>query len=202
MRLRLQARPPSLRALSTLASLVLHLPLLPQTHVHASPTPQNITVDDTLGSAGAAGGYALVYEPPGVWSAGQNCSACEATPHIDRAQVRGGTWHDVSYLADAPPPAPISATLTFDGTAVYAYMVLTRAFEDPNGNTDLAFLIDGAPAGAFALPPDGDTAFRYDVPVYANASLVRGTHTFTIVVGRPGGMSALALLDYVVFTCV
>lgn len=85
---------------------------------------------------------------------------------------------------------------------MYAFCVITQAFSDPNGNSDMSFFIDGAQAGSFTLPPNGDTTYQYGVPVYANTSLTSGTHIFTMTVGHPGGMSAVALLDYFIFTCV
>lgn len=91
----------------------------------ASSQLQNVTVDDTAGSP--TGDLHIVYEPPGVWSAGQNCTTCEAK--VDKNQVLDGTWHDVSYISDNPPSSPISATLTFDGkcwsTAAILYRLLT-----------------------------------------------------------------------------
>ncbi|OJT11266.1 hypothetical protein TRAPUB_12219 [Trametes pubescens] len=54
--------------------------------------------------------------------------------------------------------------------------------------------------GTFKLAPDGDATYHYNVPVYANDSLASGKHTFTMVVGHPGGQSSIALLDYMIFT--
>lgn len=91
----------------------------------ASSQLQNVTIDDTAGSP--TGDIHIVYEPPGVWSAGQNCTTCEAK--VDKNQVLDGTWHDVSYISNNPPSSPISATLTFDGkcwsTAAILYRLLT-----------------------------------------------------------------------------
>lgn len=66
----------------------------------------------------------------------------------------------------------------------------------------MSFLIDGEQVGSFTLAPNGDTTYQYGVLVYANTSLTPGTHIFTMVVGHFGGSSAVALLDYFMFTCV
>ncbi|KAL1940450.1 hypothetical protein VTO73DRAFT_9022 [Trametes versicolor] len=182
---------PLLRLLATLALAFLSLPA-----TLAAGTRTNVTVDDTDGSA--TGGFQIVYEPPGVWSTGQNCTTCEAK--VDKTKATDGTWHDVSFISDNPPPSPITATLTFNGVGVYAFCIITQSFTDPNGNWDLTFLIDGEQSGTFELAPDGDDTYRYNVPVYGNDSLTPGTHTFTMVVGHAGGQSSLALLDYMVFT--
>ncbi|KAI0628479.1 hypothetical protein C8Q77DRAFT_1068168 [Trametes polyzona] len=181
----------------TLLSL-LFLSLLGLPMTSATPrTLRNVTVDDTAGSL--TGGFQIVYEPAGVWSTGQNCTTCQAK--VDRNQALDGTWHDVSFISDNPPSEPITATLTFEaGVAVYAFCIITRTFSNPNGNYDMSFLIDGNEAGTFRLAPNGDAAYLYNVPVFANDTLSPGTHTFTMVVGHPGAASSLALLDYITFT--
>ncbi|KAI0827537.1 hypothetical protein BC628DRAFT_1432511 [Trametes gibbosa] len=177
-----------------------HLP-----YARSTSTLQNITVDDTVGST--TGGFQIVYSPPGVWSPGQNCTTCEAG--VDKSKALDGTWHDVSYISDNPPPAPITATLQFEGqgnrktgVAVYAFCIITRAFSNPNGNSDMSFQIDGKDAGTFELAPNGDSTYQYNFPVFSSGVLPSGTHTLTLTVGHMGGDSSLALLDYFVFTYV
>ncbi|KAH9846768.1 hypothetical protein C2E23DRAFT_743313 [Lenzites betulinus] len=179
-----------------LAALILALLQLPR--AQSATTLQNVTVDDTDGST--TGGFEIVYAPPGVWSLGQSCTTCEAG--VDKSKALDGTWHDVSYISDNPPPAPITATLQFEGVAVYAYCIITRAFSDPNGNYDMSFQIDGKDAGTFELAPNGSTTYQYNVPVFSSGPLSSGTHTLTMTVGHAGGNSSLALLDYFVFTYV
>ncbi|EIW53837.1 uncharacterized protein TRAVEDRAFT_66601 [Trametes versicolor FP-101664 SS1] len=175
--------------------VILALTLLQVSATLAAGTRKNVTVDDTNGSST---GVQIAYSPPGAWSVGQNCTACQAK--LDKSQAFDGSWHDVSFISDNPPPTPISASLTFDGVGVYAFCVITRSNSDPNGNWDLSFLIDGEQSGTFKLAPDGDATYHYNVPVYANDSLASGKHTFTMVVGHPGGQSSIALLDYMIFT--
>ena len=82
----------------------------------------NVTVDDTLGSPDGA--FKIVYSPDDSWSAGQDCTHCEAT--LDPSQVRNGTWHDTTYLSDNPPSSPLTATLTFDGKSPHFVSVLVH----------------------------------------------------------------------------
>ena len=181
--------------------------------------PSNITVDDTLGNA-QENRLEIVYKPNGAWSLGQNCTNCEA--HLNTSQVLDGTWHDVSFLSDTPPPTPPSASLTFngmwhagflcttaegtllhtEGVAIYVYCVVTRSSTQPFGNSDMTFYLDGQQVGTFIQEPNGDSTYHYNVPVYVNASIPSGDHTFMLVNGRAGGQSALALLDCIVFTYV
>lgn len=87
----------------------------------AAGTRKNVTVDDTNGSST---GVQIAYSPPGAWSVGQNCTACQAK--LDKNQAFDGSWHDVSFISDNPPPTPISASLTFDGKSL-AVIVTTSA---------------------------------------------------------------------------
>ncbi|KAI0682003.1 hypothetical protein C8Q76DRAFT_573608, partial [Earliella scabrosa] len=158
----------------------------------------NITVDDTLGNPQE--NLEIVYQPDGAWSLGQNCTNCDA--HLNASQVLDGTWHDVSFLSDTPPPTPPSASFTFNGVAIYVYCVVTRSSTQPFGNSDMTFYLDGQQVGTFIQEPSGDSTYQYNVPVYVNASIPSGDHAFMLVNGRAGGQSALALLDYIVFTYV
>ena len=80
------------------------------------------------------------------------------------------------------------------------FCVITRASTDPFGNTDMSFAIDGEQVGTLQLAPDGNATYLYDVPVYVNESMPRGQHTFTLTNGRASGQTALALLDYMIFS--
>ncbi|KAG6837227.1 hypothetical protein H0H93_013095 [Arthromyces matolae] len=54
--------------------------------------------------------------------------------------------------------------------------------------------------GSFSREPSGDNTFLYNVPVYANASLIHDNHTLTIQNGHVGGPKSLVLLDYIVYS--
>ena len=86
--------------------------------------------------------------------------------------------------------------------AVYVYCIVTRSTVSPDGNSDMTFFIDGEQVGTFVQPPDGDTTYDYNVPVYANTSLAAGPHEIVILNGQPNGNKTLILLDYIVYTFV
>ncbi|RDX45695.1 hypothetical protein OH76DRAFT_1357460 [Lentinus brumalis] len=156
----------------------------------------NITVDDTFGNSQE--NLQITYQPAGAWSPGEDCTSCAA--HLDTTQVHNGTWHDTTYLADNPPSSPLTATLAFDGVAIYVYCIVTRASTNPFGNCDMTFYLDDVEVGRFLLPPNGDPTYHYSYPVYVNASIPSGQHTFMLVNGRSDGQTALALLDYIIFS--
>ncbi|TFK83223.1 hypothetical protein K466DRAFT_498881, partial [Polyporus arcularius HHB13444] len=156
----------------------------------------NVTVDDTFGNSEE--NLQITYQPDGSWSQGVDCTNCEA--HLDTTKVHSGTWHDTTYFSDNPPSSPLSASLTFNGVAIYVYCIVTRASTDPFGNSDMTFYLDGDQVGTFVQPPNGDPTYQYSVPVYVNEAIPSGKHTFTLVNGRAGGQTALALLDYIVFS--
>ncbi|RPD58018.1 hypothetical protein L226DRAFT_467307 [Lentinus tigrinus ALCF2SS1-7] len=156
----------------------------------------NVTIDDTFGNTQE--NLQIIYQPPGAWSPGQSCTNCEA--HLDATQIYNGTWHDTTYLSDNPPSSPLSASLTFDGVAIYVYCIVTQSSTDPFGNSDMTFYLDGVEVGNFTLPPDGDSTYHYNFPVYVNESIPSGKHSFMLVNGRAGGQTALALLDSIVFS--
>ncbi|KAI0712852.1 hypothetical protein C8T65DRAFT_574483 [Cerioporus squamosus] len=156
----------------------------------------NVTVDDTFGNSEE--NLKIVYQPVGSWSAGVDCTNCEA--HLDTTQVYNGTWHDTTYFSDDPPSSPLSASLTFDGVAIYVFCIVTRSSTNPFGNSDMTFYMDGVEVDRFVQPPNGDPAYQYSFPVYVNESIPSGGHTFMLVNGRAGGQTALTLLDYIVFS--
>ncbi|RPD58421.1 hypothetical protein L227DRAFT_505389 [Lentinus tigrinus ALCF2SS1-6] len=162
----------------------------------------NVTIDDTFGDPTT--GNQIVYDPPGVWKVGQNCSDCTAQP--DRSQLVNGTWHDGTFSAidenGNVSNQLLTAAVTFQGVAVYVYCVVTHSFRSPVGNSDMSFFIDGILVGNFVQPPTGDTTYQYNVPVYVNESLPFGSHTIAIVNGHPSGNQSLTLLDRIVYTYV
>ncbi|KAI0719137.1 hypothetical protein C8T65DRAFT_523365, partial [Cerioporus squamosus] len=160
----------------------------------------NVTIDDTLGDPNTRA--QIVYDPPGVWKVGQNCTDCTAQP--DPSQLTNATWHDGTFSAVVEngnaSNQPLTAAVTFEGVAVYVYCVVTHSFKSPVGNSDMSFFIDGNLVGQFVQPPTGDTTYEYNVPVYVNESLPPGSHTIAIVNGVPNGNQSLTLLDYIVYT--
>jgi len=153
----------------------------------------NITIDDTNGDS--VTGNTFNYEPPATWSVGLQCTNCEA--HLDPSQTFDGTWHDTSAFPNSTVIP--SASVTFTGSAVYVFCILTGSTQDPNGSSDFQFFIDGEPVGRFIQQADGDDEFTYNFPVYANESLEEGPHTFSMEIGN-SGQTALALFDRLVYS--
>ncbi|CDO70906.1 hypothetical protein BN946_scf184829.g14 [Trametes cinnabarina] len=164
--------------------------------IAASANLANFTIDDTFGDE--VNGCQFLYEPAEAWNLGQSCAGC--TAHPDATRVHNGTWHDGSTQAYSNQL--ITAAVQFEGVAVYVYCIVTRSSTSPDGNSDMTFSIDGQEVGRFVQPPNGDTTYDYNVPVYVNESLAAGPHQLVILNGQPNGNKSLILLDYVIYTFV
>ncbi|KAI0735581.1 hypothetical protein C8Q76DRAFT_581238, partial [Earliella scabrosa] len=179
-------------AVLTLSSLA-ELPL-------ASAVLANLTIDDTLGDHFF--GTQIEYNPPGVWKVGQDCTDC--TARIDPSQTLSGTWHDGTFSPVAENGGGanelLTATVSFEGVAVYVFCIVAHTLRSPVGRSDMAFFLNGTLVGNFTQEPTGDTNIDYDVPVYSNPSLPFGNHTITIVNGHVDGPQSLTLLDYIYYT--
>ncbi|KAI0090027.1 hypothetical protein BDY19DRAFT_98976 [Irpex rosettiformis] len=158
-------------------------------------TRVNITVDDS----GLGGSLSqITYAPPGGWNVGNNCSAC--TAHPSPGEAFAGTWHDTTFPANGTANDLKTASLVFNGSAIYVFCVLAHSFTSPTSTSDMTFYLDGQVVGHFLSVPDGDTTYDYNVPVYSNALLTPGSHSFTLQGGRVGGSKSLVLLDYIVYS--
>lgn len=80
------------------------------------------------------------------------------------------------------------------------YGILSNANNDPSGNSDQVFFVDGQKAGTFQHNPSGDGSFVYNALLYANTTLSDGQHTIQVQNGQSGDLSSLILFDYLVFT--
>ncbi|KAF8061019.1 hypothetical protein FPV67DRAFT_1512485 [Lyophyllum atratum] len=160
---------------------------------------QNITIDDTFGDP--LSGQKIVYQPAGAWNT-IDCVPCTARP--DTALAFNGTWHDGTFYP-APgsndfPNTPLSASVTFNGTAVYVICILARTTATPFGDSNMTFVIDGNVADTFVKPAPGTTGFDYNVTVYSNPSLEPGTHTITIQNGHVNGPKSIMIIDRIIYT--
>ncbi|KAI0327006.1 hypothetical protein GY45DRAFT_1257860 [Cubamyces sp. BRFM 1775] len=162
----------------------------------ASTSSINVTIDDTLGDR--SNGAQITYEPDSLWNIGQNCSAC--TAHPDPSLVLDGTWHDGT--TEAGSDELLTATVGFNGVAIYVFCIVTRSSVSPDGNSDMTFFVDGQQAGQYEVPPDGDTTYTYNVPVFVKEELTAGPHQLRIVNGRVNGNKSLILLDYIIYRSV
>lgn len=150
---------------------------------------RNVTIDDAS--------PAVDYYPLSEWNARPGaCSSCQADP--DASQAYDGTWHDTSY-DPGQSAAPLNATLTFNGSAVYVYCIISHSSGDPDGNTDLHFMIDDDVVGSTNIPPTGLSTYSYNYLVYSG-QFPMGQHTLTVVNGQDGGPWSMILLDYIIYT--
>ena len=86
------------------------------------------------------------------------------------------------------------------GTAVYVICVITLSDVNPDGNTDMVFLLDGVQVGTLEQPPTNDTTYFYNQTVFSQTGLDSGTtHTIRIEVGHNDTRS-LILLDRIIYT--
>ncbi|KAH8086598.1 hypothetical protein BXZ70DRAFT_899946 [Cristinia sonorae] len=174
-------------------------------HPLIAATLVNITVDDS--GPDPITGARIAYSPSDAWSFGQDCTACTARP--DPAQAFMRTWHDGTFNAvpgtTNDPNVVLNATFSFEsffvaGSAIYVYCILAHTSVSPDGNSDITFLIDGEAVGSFFQAPNNATNYGFNVPVYTNASIPSGNHTFTLQNGHVDGPKSLVLLDYIVYT--
>ncbi|KAJ3557687.1 hypothetical protein NM688_g1338 [Phlebia brevispora] len=156
----------------------------------------NVTVDDN--GPDPLTGLSITYAPNGEWSFGPNCTTCDAKP--DPTKVLDGTWHDVSFFPTVDANVLQTATLVFNGSAIYVYCVIAPSSSALDGNADMLFSIDGQTVGSFIANTTGQNGYEYNVPVYTNTSIPPGLHTFTLQNGRTNGEASLVLLDYMVYS--
>ncbi|KAJ3747281.1 hypothetical protein DFH05DRAFT_1392074 [Lentinula detonsa] len=161
----------------------------------------NVTVDDN--------DHSILYSPAGAWnarSAALSCSACTAQP--DPTKMVSGTWHDSTVriylrrryhlLIFCSQFYPIDG-----GSAVYVFCALAESVKSPDGNSDMAFYVDGQLMGSFVKPALGiNNTYEYQFPVFSANSLAPGEHTLVLQNGHVNGTQSLVLLDYIVYTYV
>ncbi|KAL0950657.1 hypothetical protein HGRIS_007443 [Hohenbuehelia grisea] len=169
----------------------------------ALPTPAipvNFTIDDTQGDPRTRS--RVIYTPPNAWNNGASCQACTARP--DASQMYMGTWTDSTFNS-APgsnnyPNTVLSASVRFNGTAVYVYCALARTASSPSGNSDMTFLIDGSVADAFNKAPPNTEGYDYHHLVFSRDGLAPTEHTLEIQNGHVDKQKSLLILDSIVYT--
>ncbi|EKM60243.1 uncharacterized protein PHACADRAFT_203489 [Phanerochaete carnosa HHB-10118-sp] len=164
----------------------------------------NVTVDDA--GTDRLTGLGFSYSPLSDWNFGPNCTECVA--QLNRSQLHMGSWHDATYDGSNGPRTELqSATLGFNGSAIYVYGVIVTSPLIPFGDTSsthLGFFIDDQLVGTFNNTPAGNgsnpAAFKYNVTLYSNRSLPHGPHTFVLQNGLDGGPASIVLFDYLVYS--
>ncbi|OSC97028.1 hypothetical protein PYCCODRAFT_1202394 [Trametes coccinea BRFM310] len=202
------------RAASRFPTTVLNQPITLAASTSASTSAttqkQNITVDDTAGSAD--GSLHIAYAPADAWRTGPACGTRCLVAGVDARRVRDGTWHEAAY--DSARPRQITATLLFEGSDVYVYGLIPHTNATAPNSVYLSYALDAPSPGGFAnasAPFPGDGTVAYDVPLLALtglAGLPHALHNLTLVVGAagdtqlsgPAAPSSVLLLDYLVVT--
>ncbi|OBZ78935.1 hypothetical protein A0H81_00321 [Grifola frondosa] len=159
----------------------------------------NVTVDDTYGDPRT--GNQFVYTPSQIWNFGPTCIPCFAKP--DASQAYLGTWHDGApdtALNDGDTTGTMSIEISFSGSAIYVYCILSESATSLDGNSDMSFYIDGELVGTYVHAATGSSTYEYNVLVYGNASLPSAEHQFSLVGGRVTGSASLILFDYLVYS--
>lgn len=160
----------------------------------------NVSIDDNDTS--------VHYYPSGAWnprSASLPCSTCTANPNADL--MFEDTFHDGTFNPDPGsnnfPNVPLTASVLFNGTAVYVFCALAESSTSPDGDSDMSFYIDGVLAGTFVKKAPGvNNVYDYAVPVFAIESLTPEQHNMTLQNGHVNGTKALVLLDEIVYTAI
>ncbi|KAF4592735.1 hypothetical protein EYR38_008435 [Pleurotus pulmonarius] len=167
---------------------------------HADAVLVNKTIDDKFGDRTTK--HVISYSPVGSWNDGTNCERCSARPDNDMFVNR--TWTDSTFSESASgrevPGIVPTASVGFNGTAVYVLCALARSKSTPYGNSDMRFFIDGHLAGTFSREAPGTPGYEYNVTVFSIANLLPTEHIITIQNGHSGGPPSLMLLDAIVYT--
>ncbi|KAH9912312.1 uncharacterized protein BXZ73DRAFT_107513 [Epithele typhae] len=155
----------------------------------------NRTIDDYYGDS--VTGVVPIYKPTAEWADGNTCDACYVnSSNVDISKVFKGTWHDSTWYP--VNTGERSITLTFNGTAVWVYMILANQIQSTSTTTNLAFSLDEIPRGKFMHPPDKTNDVLYQQLVFEKTGLALQTHSLEIT--GTGNEASLMLFDNVVYT--
>ncbi|OJT04539.1 hypothetical protein TRAPUB_4809 [Trametes pubescens] len=156
----------------------------------------NNTIDDVYGDSTT--GLLPTYSPSKQWVVGSTCTTCsiypgnlgfhgsgDASAEVDVTQAFMQTWHNYAYSAGEHP---VNISVPFVGQAVYVYQIIVNAVQNNTTNTSLAFALDGTAVGEYTHTADPvGPRLLYNVPVYANPSLLPGEHILTIYTNNTKG---------------
>ncbi|KAJ7785831.1 hypothetical protein B0H16DRAFT_1295708, partial [Mycena metata] len=159
---------------------------------------RNVTIDDTTGDS--LTGAPVTYTPADAWTSSKTCAECP-----DVKKLFSGTSHTSTFSVNDTknPNVPLTASVSFNGSAIYVYCALSHTASspgNPGGDSDMTFYVDGVQVGVFVQPATGSAGFDYSVPVYVNSALPPGPHTFTLQNGHENGAPSLLVLDEIIYT--
>ncbi|KAG9223177.1 hypothetical protein CCMSSC00406_0000134 [Pleurotus cornucopiae] len=160
----------------------------------------NFTIDDTYGDPTT--NRNITYFPKGAWRDGVKCRNC--TAHLQASNVYNRSWTESLFdpLADCGDDATIipSASVVFNGTAVYVLCAIAQLGWSHTTNSNMTFLLDGQVSGFFSRASSGPAGYEYNVTVFSQTNLMPGAHNLTIQNGHVNGTRSLVLLDAVLYT--
>ncbi|KAG9223251.1 hypothetical protein PLEOSDRAFT_1101316 [Pleurotus ostreatus PC15] len=162
----------------------------------AAATPLNVTVDDTFGAYPRVG--ANITYSDGWFSEGfSNCPQCRPPFR----QAMNASWTVSSYFREQQGDQPKTATLKFNGTAVYVNCIVgPSTVTGVIGNVDITFSIDGLVGLNYAEPAPQQYIYRANV--FAKTDLSPGEHTLVVQNGRGNGEydQVMMFLDSIIYT--
>ncbi|KAF9456999.1 hypothetical protein BDZ94DRAFT_1176523 [Collybia nuda] len=159
----------------------------------------NYTIDDS--SPDPRTGNSIVYSPDTSWNSATLCqgaggpSSCNAQP--DKSAVSGGTWHECTFMREKNN-FPLTATVQFEGIAVYVYCVL--APESTFGISDMTFTLDGEDMDQFTQEAPADVDYQYNVLVFSRFALSPGSHELKISNGKLNAKKSFIILDRIIYS--
>ncbi|KAH9912311.1 uncharacterized protein BXZ73DRAFT_36142, partial [Epithele typhae] len=154
----------------------------------------NQTIDDLNGDSKT--GALPVFQPTDGWAQGNTCIGCRVNNTIaDVHKAFDGTWHDSTYHPGQPDRV---ITMSFNGTAVWAYTLLANQIAWTTTMTNLSFSVDGVHKSVFTHNPDTTTDILYQQQVFSMSGLQLKPHTLEI--RATGTDASLILFDYVMYT--
>ncbi|KAF7310547.1 hypothetical protein HMN09_00597500 [Mycena chlorophos] len=156
----------------------------------------NVTIDDSSPT--------ISYAPAAAWL---DSTACRASPTCvvppKNVKLVDGTWHESSFSLSSGgfPNIPSTATIVFNGSAVYVNGIIPGIASNTSANIDLVFFLDGVQVGGFSQATGTSRTFQ-GVTVLALENIAARTHTLAIQNGQLDGSDSLLILDSIVYTTV
>ncbi|ETW77817.1 hypothetical protein HETIRDRAFT_326292 [Heterobasidion irregulare TC 32-1] len=152
----------------------------------------NHTIDDEQGDS------EIQFSPSDGWSQGSTCFGCKATQGgVSNNSAFNGTWHDSTHH---PGDGGRTVTLSFSGTAVYAFGIMGNDFgPGVTTLTNLSVVLDQLTVGNFVHSPTNSTDIQYNASIFAVQNLENIPHQLVITANSSEAPS-LFLFDYAIYT--
>ncbi|KAH0835494.1 hypothetical protein J3R83DRAFT_9161 [Lanmaoa asiatica] len=153
---------------------------------------QNVTVDDAVLTGPVVPQF---FPSASAWST-NNCTTCAVQP--DPSLAYNGTWHETTFIpANNEAPA---IEFNFTGSALYIFFIMANNLSATTTFTNVQFVLDNVVAPIpYTSNISAPTGYQYNVPVYANDSLVSGQHTMAMQPFNTG-RDILIAFDYLIYS--